>query len=208
MFKKVKKIWNNVEPYVLLTITFLLFLLISYIIFIYFKDAKLFNNNLLNLATLIIFFSAIYLFIINLYCKIFKFTLMKPSITKKEFHKLWKKERKISQELKKGMENKTIPYNSKKFKEKWKEVEKIEKILDEKTISFKNWFVFFIFSIYFGCREGLFLWSIKNSTKYFWKATKDFFSLKKIGLGFKWYKLKDENYIIDSFIYPYKKTKK
>jgi len=133
---------------------------------------------------------------------------MKPSITKEKFHKLWKKGRKISQELKKGMSNKTIPYNSKKFKAKWKEIAEIEKILDKKTISFKNWFEFFIFSVYFGSWQGLFLWSIKNSTKYFWEATKYFFSSKKIGLGFKWYKLKDENYIIDSFIYPYRKPKK
>jgi len=208
MFKKVKNTWNKVEPYALLIVTLILFLLISYIIFIYFKDAKLFNNNSLNLATLIIFFLAIYSFIINLYYKIFKFTLMKPSITKGEFYRLWKKRRKISQELKKGMENKTIPHNSKKFKEKWKAVEEIEEILDEKTISFKSWFVFFIFSIYFGMSMGHPFWAIKNSTKYFWKATEYFFSLKKIELGFKWYKLKDENYIINSFIYPYKKPKK
>ena len=36
-------------------------------------------------------YAIISLILINLYYKIFKFTLMKPSITENEFNKLWKK---------------------------------------------------------------------------------------------------------------------
>ena len=208
MLKKINKFWDKIEPSVFIIFTLIFFLLISGAIFIYFKDAKVFNNYLLNLSTLIIFFLAVYLFIISLYYKIVEFTLMKPSLSEKEFHKLWKKEHKLSKELKKGMKTKKIPYNSKKFKEKWKEIEEIEEILNKKSIDFKSWFEFFIFSIYFGSLEGLFLWSLKNSTKFLKESIKSFFSLKKVGIGFRWYKLKDKSYIIDSFIYPYKKLKK
>lgn len=205
MFKKIRSFFNKTESYLFLITTFILFLLIGYNILIYSKNFQLFNNNVLNLITLAIFYFAVYLFLITLYYKLFKFTLMEPSISHKEFKKLWKKSRKIAQELKKGAEDKTIIYNSKKFKDKWGEIKQIEEILDEKSISFKNWFSFFIFSVYFGIWQGLFIWSIKNSTKYFLESIKDFFSFKKMGLGFRWYKLKNGDYIIDSFIYPYRK---
>lgn len=132
---------------------------------------------------------------------------MKPSITGKKFESLWKKRRKIAQELKKGEKNKTILYGSKKYKEKYSEIKKIGKILDKKTVSFKSWFGFFVFSVYYGSRLGFPIWAIKNSTKYFNEAVKNFFSFKKIGLGFKWHKLKNESYRIDSFIYPHRKPK-
>ncbi len=203
MIKKLKEFWDKIDPFVFLILTSILFLLISGLIFIYFKDAKLFDNNLLNLFTLIIFFSAIYSFIINLYYKIFKFTLMKPSITKKEFNTLWKKRYKIALEF-----PRKIKLKSKKDTEKWNQIKKITEKLDKESIKFKSWVVFFIFSIYFGSWEGLFLWSIRNSTRYFFKAIKYSFASKPYGLEFKWYKLKGGYYyIIDSSIYPPKKSK-
>ena len=201
MFQKIKNFFKKIESPFFLIITLVLFLVIGCKLLVQFKDFQLFSNSLLNLIVLIIFYSAIFSFLIILYYKLFKFTLMKPSISFEEFKKLRRKVSKIAQELKKGREDKTISYNSKKFKNKWDELKKIEKIIDKKSISFKNWLSFFIFSIYFGSWEGLFTWSIKNSTKYFWKAVKDLFSLNRVGTGFRWYKLKDGTYIIDSFIY-------
>ncbi len=203
MIKKLKEFWDKIDPFVFLILTSILCLVFSGVIFIYFKDVKLFNNNLLNLFALIIFFSAVYSFIINLYYKIFKFTLMKPSITKKEFNRLWKKRYKIALEF-----PRKIKLKSKKDKERWNKIKKITKKLDKNAIKFKSWFAFFIFSIYFGSWEGLFLWSIRNSTRYFLKAIKYSFASKPYGLEFKWYKLKGEYYyIIDSSIYPHKKSK-
>jgi|TARA_Y100000034_G_C6744139_1_gene330382 hypothetical protein len=207
MFKEIKKFLDKIEPSIFLILSLILFLIISYVIFIFFRNARVFENNLWNSILLIIFYSGIYFFLIRLYYKIFKFTLIKPSITDKEFKKLWKKRRIVSQELKKGMENKKIPHGSKKFKEKYGKFKKIGKILDEKTVSFKDWLTFFIFSLYFGLYIGNFFWAIKNSTKYFKEATKKFFSFKEMGLGFKWHKLKNEQYRIDSFIYPHRKPK-
>ena len=215
MFKKTKKtldkrytILDKLLDIVMHISLFLVVLAILFRLFrILFINAQILNENLWIIILTIMGYAIISLILINLYYKIFKFTLMKPSITEKEFNKLWKKRQRISQELKKGRENKKIPHGSKKFGKKWKEIEKIEKVLYEKTVSFKDWLTFFIFSIYFGLYIGNFFWAIKNSTIYFKEATKNFFSFKKMGLGFKWYKLKNERYTISSFVYPYRKPK-
>ena len=151
--------------------------------------------------TLIIFFSAIYLLMGKIYYKVIKISLLKPTLFEKEFRRLWRKRGVLAQETKK------IKYGSKKYKDKFHQIEKITKQLDKTSISFKSWLEFFLFSIYYGLLEGMFCWAIRYSTKYFPKAAAEFFRLRSFETGFRWYKLKKYRYIIDSFIYPIKKLK-
>ena len=202
MIKKLEKLWEKIESFMQIIITLVLFLTISLLIFIFLKDAKVFNNTSLNLFTLVIFFLAIYLFIINLYYKIHKFILMKPLIDEKEFNKLWKKRYNLARKLQK------LKRHSKEYKEKGSQFDKITKTLEKNTIKFKSWFVFFIFSVYLGILQAIPFWAIKHSVKYFPEATKHFFRTKPYEIGFMWYKTKDNIYSIDSFIYLPKKFKK
>ncbi len=210
MFKKTKKFWNKIEPLVFLVATFILFLLISLIIFIYSKNAQVFKNNLLNLIVLIIFYTAVYSFLISLYYKILKFTLMKPILLEKEFNHLIKKRIKIAKQIKEKLKDEKY-YNSKDFKQKYGQTKKIEKKLNENSVSFESWFLFVIFSMYFGLWTGNFFWAIKHSSKNFFKTMKNFITIKTPNCDFRWYKFKNlkgkEMYVINSYV-PKKIIKK
>ena len=202
IIKRLGKFLEKIESFIEIIITLALVLSVSFLIFVYFKDAKVFNNVLLNLFTLIIFFLAIFLFIINLYYKINKFILIKPLIDEKGFKRLWKKKYNLAKKLQK------LKRNSKEYKKRGNQFDKITKTLEKNTIKFKSWFVFFIFSIYFGLLQGIPFWAIKHSAKYFPEATKHFFRIKPYEVGFMWYKIKGGMYLIDSFIYLPRKLKK
>jgi len=198
MLEKIKKFWNKIEPTLFLLTTLILFLSVSCLIFIYFKGARIFENNSLNLITLILFYSGVYLFLIILCYKIFKFALIKPSLTEREFNKSWKEGWKIAQELKKDIKK----TKSENFKKRYNQMKEIDKKMDNTGIQFKSWFLFFIFSIYFGLWIGNFFWAIKKSTKDFWEVMKNPF-LENFKKEFKWYKVSSgntEKYIIHSYI--------
>lgn len=200
MLKKLKNFWKKIEPLLFLIATSILFLLVIYIILIHFKDAQIFENNPLNLITLVLFYSGVYLFLIFLYYKIFKFTLIKPSLNEKEFNELWKKGLEIAKRLKKEK------YGSKEFKGRYSKMKEMERKMDDTGIQFKSWFLFFIFSLYYGLWVGNFFWAIKKSTKDFWKVIKHPF-LEDFKKEFKWYKISSnqtEKYIIHSYVFNQK----
>ena len=192
MFRKLKGFLNKIMDLVFLVLTLILFLLIAYIIFIYFKNSQIFNNKLYNLIVLAIFYSIVYLFFIRLYYKIFKFTLNKNLLNKKEFEiMLRKKANWRKKTLKK--ENRIPLTSTKKLKILLNEGKLIDKEFYKGAIFFNSFIEFFIFSIYYGLYIGHPFWAIKKSIKPFPKAVKKFFSLSLYEYRYGWNKFKNSS---------------
>lgn len=203
MSKKIKKFLEEIEPTAFLVATFILFLLISYIIFTYFKEVIIFSNPTLNLISLIIFYSVVYFFLISLYCKIFKFTLKKDLLTKVELKKILERKKKYREKTLKK-ENRIPQASMKKLKQLVKEGDEINKELNKGVILFKSYIFFLFFSIYYGLYIWKPIWAIKNSLKFFPKALKNLFKINKIEARFAWnkYKKNKDTYYYTFYIPP------
>lgn len=191
MFKKIKNFFNKIEPIAFLIATFIILGAFFYFILIYFKNVIILKNSILNLITLIIFYSAIFYLLAKVYYKIFKFETKKEILTESEFKKLLKKKKEYRKKVSKK-ENRIPKASTAKLKKLLKEGENLNNEFFKGAIFFKSYFVFFLFSFYYGTCTGHPIWSIKNSLSLLPKALKNFFDIPLTEPKYFWNQIKNK----------------
>lgn len=199
MLKKTKNFFNRIESIAFLIATFILFGVFLYFILIYFRNTIIFKNSVLTWIALMIFYLTIFYLLTKVYYKIFKFETKKEILTKSEFKKLLKKKKAYRKKVSKK-ENRIPKASLAKLKKLSKEGEELNKEFFKGAIFFKSYFVFFLFSFYYGTCRGCPIWSIKNSIKLLPKALKNFFNIPFLEPRYFWNQIKDKEDKIEYYI--------